>query len=227
MTIARLLDPSTPFDPEKDLQPLTLIGTAPMLLVAPASATSANAADFFLSARNGAEGWKYGSPGVGTVGHVGMELLATKTNIKPVHAPYPGNPQAIAALAANKVQLALMPPGIAIPQVKAGKLKAIGMTSLARSPLGPEFPTLNEQGVRDFQLEVWVAAAAPRSMPQPIADKLSAQIAEITRAPEVKAQLLKGGWNAVGSTSQELAHRVRDDTAMLGGVLLMRGIKVD
>lgn len=227
MTIAKLLDPSTPFDPEKDLQPLTLIGTAPMLLVASPNAQTGSAADFFLSARNGAEGWKYASPGVGTVGHVGMELLATKTNIKPVHVPYPGNPQAIAALEADKVQLALMPPGIAIPQVKAGKLKAIGMTSLQRSPLGPEFPTLNEQGVRDFQLEVWVAAAAPKSMAQPIAEKLATTIAEITRAPEVKAQLLKGGWNAVGGTSLQLAHRVRDDTAMLGGVLLMRGVKVD
>ena len=227
MTIARLLDPSTPFNPEKDLQPLTLIGTAPMLLVAPASASAMGAADFFLNVRNGADSWKYGSPGVGTVGHVGMELLGTKTNIKPVHVPYPGNPQAIAALVANKVQLALMPPGIAIPQVKAGKLKAIGMTSLTRSPLGPEYPTLNEQGIRDFQLEVWVAAAAPKSMPQPIADKLSAQIAEIARTPDVRAQLLKGGWNAVGSTSQELAHRVRDDTALLGGVLLMRGMRTD
>lgn len=227
MTIAKIVDPSTPFNPDKDLQPLTLIGTAPMLLVAPASAPGASAAEFFLNARNGADSWKYGSPGVGTVGHVGMELLRTKTNITPVHVPYPGNPQAIAALAADKVQLALMPPGIAIPQVKAGKLKAIGMTSLTRSPLGPDYPTLNEQGLRDFQLEVWVAAAAPNSLPRPIADKLSAQIAEIARSPEVKAQLLKAGWNAVGSTPQELAHRVRDDTALLGGVLLMRGIKVD
>jgi len=227
MTIARMLDPSTPFDPEKDLQPLTLIGTAPMLLVAPAGAPGTSTAEFLLNARNGGDSWKYGSPGIGTVGHVGMELLRTKTNITPVHVPYPGNPQALAALADNKVQLALVPPGIAIPQVKAGKLRAIGMTSLARSPLGPDYPTLNEQGIRDFQLEVWVAAAAPNSMPQPIADKLAAQIAEIARMPDVRAQLLKGGWNAVGSTPQELAHRVRDDTALLGGVLLMRGIKVD
>lgn len=225
MTIAKILDPSTPYDPEKDLQPLTLIGTAPMMLVAPASAPGRNAAEFFLNARNGADSWKYGSPGVGTVGHIGMELLRTKTNITPVHVPYPGNPQTIAALAANKVQLALVPPGAAIPQVKAGKLKAIGVTSLARSPLAPDYPTLNEQGITGFQLEVWVAAAAPNSMPKPIADKLASTIAEIARTPEVKAQLLKGGWEAVGSTPEELAHRVDADTALLGGVILMRGIK--
>lgn len=227
LTIAKILDPSTPYDPEKDIQPLTLIGTAPMMFVAPANAPGRNAAEFFLAARNGADGWKYGSPGVGTVGHIGMELLRTKTNITPVHTPYPGNPQTIAALEANKIQLALMPPGIAIPQVKAGKLKAIGMTSLARSPLGPEFPTLNEQGIQGFQLEVWVAAAAPNSMPKPIADKLATMIAQIAQTPEVKAKLLSQGWQAVGSTPDDLARRVRADTALLGGVLLMRGITAD
>jgi tripartite-type tricarboxylate transporter receptor subunit TctC len=226
MTIAKMLDPSTPFDPEKELQPLTLVGTAPMLLVAPANAPGKDANEFFLAARNGADGWKYGSPGVGTVGHIGMELLRTKTNIMPTHVPYPGNPQVIAALASNQVQLALVPPGIGIPQVKAGKLKAIGMTSLERSPLGPDYPTLNEQGIRGFQLEVWVAAAAPNSMPRPIADKLSSMIAEITRTPEVRGKLLTQGWQAAGTTPEGLSSRVKTDTAVLGGVILMRGIKV-
>jgi len=224
MTIAKMLVPSTPFDPEKDLQPLTLIGTAPMLLVAPANAPGKDAQEFFLNARNGGDNWKYGSPGVGTVGHIGMELLRTKTNISPVHVPYPGNPQAVAALEANKIQLALLPPGIAIPQVKAGKLRAIGMTSLERSPLGPDYPTLNEQGIRGFQLEVWVAAAAPNAMPKPIADKLAAAIADIARSPEIRGKLLLQGWQAAGTTPEGLARRVRNDTAVLGGVILMRGI---
>jgi tripartite-type tricarboxylate transporter receptor subunit TctC len=227
MTIAKILQPSTPFDPEKDLQPLTLVGTAPMLLVAPAGAPGKDAQEFFLNARNAGEGWNYGSPGVGTVGHLGMELLRTKTNINPVHVPFPGNPQTVAALEANKVQLALLPPGIAIPKIKAGKLKAIGMTSLTRSPLGPDYPTLNEEGVRGFQLEVWVAAAAPNSMPKPIADKLAAMIGEITRTPEVRGKLLMQGWQAAGTTPEGLAHRVNADTAMLGGVIMMRGIKMD
>lgn len=227
MTIAKILTPSTPFDPLKDLQPLTLIGTAPLVLVAPAKAPGKDAQEFFLEARNGAEGWKYGSPGVGTVGHLGIELLRTKTNISPTHVPYPGNPQVVSALAANQIQLALLPPGIAIPQVKAGKLRAIGMTSLERSPLGPEYPTLNESGVRGFQLEVWVAAAAPNSMPKPIAEKISATIAEITRTPEIRGKLLTGGWQAAGTTPEGLANRVKSDTAILGGVIMMRGIKAE
>ena len=224
LTIAKILDPSTPYDPEKDIQPLTLIGTAPMMFVAPANAPGRNAAEFFLNARNAGASWKYGSPGVGTVGHLGIELLRTKTNITPTHVPFPGNPQVIAALEANKIQMTLVPPGAAIAGIKAGKLKAIGMTSLRRSPLAPEYPTLNEQGITGFQLEVWVAAVASNSMPKPIAEKLAATIADIAHTPEVKEKLLHQGWEAVGSTPEQLAHRVSDDTALLGGVILMRGI---
>ncbi|HYF16446.1 MAG TPA: tripartite tricarboxylate transporter substrate-binding protein, partial [Ramlibacter sp.] len=92
MTIAKLLNPATPFDPLRDLAPISLIGTAPLLLTAPVNAPGGNAQEFFLAARNAGNKWSYGTPGVGTVGHIGMELLKTKTNIDPVHVPYPGNP---------------------------------------------------------------------------------------------------------------------------------------
>ncbi|MBK6007825.1 tripartite tricarboxylate transporter substrate binding protein [Ramlibacter ginsenosidimutans] len=227
MTIAKILNPAVPYDPQRDLQPLSLIGTAPLLLAAPANAPGKDAQEFFLAARNAGDKWSYGSPGVGTVGHIGMELLKTKTNMTAVHVPWPGNPQVINALVSNQIQLALLPPGLAAPQVKAGKLKAIGVTSLGRSPLAPEYPTLNELGIRGFQLEIWVAAAAPNSMPKPIAQKLSTLIAGITRTPEVRGKLFQQGWQAVGTSAEGLANRIRNDTAVLGGVILMRGIKAE
>src|SRR3954468_13418081 len=225
MTIARLLNPATPFDPLKDLAPISLIGTAPLLLTAPANAPGASAQDFFLAARNAGNKWSYGTPGIGTVGHIGMELLKTRTNIDPVHVPYPGNPQVINAMMGGQIQLSLLPPGLAAAQIRAGKLKAIGVTSAGRSPLAPEYPSLNELGIRGFQLEIWVAAAAPNSMPKPIANKLSTLIAEITRTPEVRAKLFQQGWQAAGTTAEGLANRIKSDTAMLGGVNIMRGIK--
>ena len=226
MTIAKILNPKVPFNPERDLQPLSLIGTAPLLLAAPANAAG-DAQEFFLAGRNAGNKWSYGSPGVGTVGHIGMELLKTKTNMDPVHVPYPGNPQVIQALITNQIQLALLPPGLAAPQVKAGKLKAIGVTSLGRSPLAPEYPSLNELGIRGFQLEIWVAAAAPKSMPKAIAEKLSTLIAEITRTPEVRGKLFQQGWQAAGTSAEGLANRMKSDTAVLGGVIMMRGIKAE
>ena len=224
MTIAKILNPATPFDPVKDLAPVSLIGTAPLLLTAPADAAGKDAQEFFLSGRNAGDKWSYGTPGIGTVGHIGMELLKTKTNLTAVHVPYPGNPAVIKALVTDEVQLSLLPPGLAAPQIRAGKLKAIGVTSLGRSPLAPEYPSLNEQGVRGFQLEIWTAAAAPKSMPRPIVDKLSTLISQISRSPEVREKLFQQGWQAVGSTSEGLAKRVKDDTAILGGVIQMRGI---
>ncbi|HWI80155.1 MAG TPA: tripartite tricarboxylate transporter substrate binding protein [Ramlibacter sp.] len=227
MTIARLLNPAVTYDPLKDFQPISLIGTAPLLLAAPATAPFQTAQEFFLLARNGGSKWSYGSPGVGTVGHIGMELLKTKTNMDPLHVPYPGNPQVIQALITNQIQLALLPPGLAAPQIKAGKLKAVGVTSTARSPLVPEYPSLQEQGVLGFQLEIWTAAAAPKSMPKPIVEKLSGIVSRIARNPEVRTKLFQQGWQTAGTTAEGLANRIKQDTAVLGGVIMMRGIKAE
>jgi Uncharacterized protein conserved in bacteria len=163
---------------------------------------------------------------VGTVGHIGMELLKSKTNMSPLHVPYPGNPQVIQALITNQIQLALLPPGLAAPQIKAGKLKAVGVTSSARSPLVPEYPSLQEQGLLGFQLEIWTAAAAPRSMPRPIVEKLSTLVSRIARSPEVRGKLFQQGWQTAGTTAEGLANRIKQDTAILGGVIMMRGITV-
>jgi tripartite-type tricarboxylate transporter receptor subunit TctC len=228
MTIAKLLNPATPFDPLRDLAPISLIGTAPLLLTAPASAPGSTAQEFFLAARNAGNKWSYGTPGVGTVGHIGMELLKTRTNIDPVHVPYPGNPQVINAMIGGQIQLSLLPPGLAAAQIRAGKLKAIGVTSQGRSALVPEFPSLDEGGVtRGFQLEIWTAAAAPASMPRPLVAKLSALISEIARSPEVRQKLFQQGWQVAGTSSEGLANRIKADTALLGGVIAMRGIKAE
>ncbi|HVZ44551.1 MAG TPA: tripartite tricarboxylate transporter substrate-binding protein [Ramlibacter sp.] len=227
MTIAKLLNPKTPFDPLKDLAPISLIGTAPLLLTAAAGTPGATAQEFFVAARNAGNKWSYGSPGIGTVGHIGMELLKTRTSIDPVHVPYPGNPQVIQAMVTGQIQLALLPPALAAQQVRAGKLKAIGVTSSGRSPLVPEYPSLAEAGVQGYQLEVWNAAAAPVSMPKPIINKLSRLFSEIARTPDIRQKLFVQGWQVAGTSAEGLANRIRSDTALLGGVIQMRGIKVE
>jgi tripartite-type tricarboxylate transporter receptor subunit TctC len=211
----------------KDLAPISLIGTAPLLLTAGMSTPGHTAQDFFVAARNAGNKWSYGSPGVGTVGHIGMELLKTKSSIDPVHVPYPGNPQVIQAMVSGQIQLALLPPGLAAPQIRAGKLKAIGVTSAGRSSLVPEYPSLAEAGVQGYQLEIWTAAAAPASMPKPIVNKLSGLISTIARSPEVRQKLFVQGWQVAGTSAEGLANRVKSDTALLGGVIQMRGIKVE
>ena len=225
MTIAKLLNPKLPYDPLKDLAPVSLIGVSPLVLTAPANAPGASSKEFLAAARAAADKWSYGSPGVGTVGHIGMELLKSKTGINPVHVPYPAYPQVATAMVGGDLQLSMLPPALANAQVKAGKLRAIGVTSSGRSPLVPELPSMSEAGVNDFNLEIWNAIAAPRSMPQPILHKLSAAFSEISRSPEVREKLFHQGWQAVGSSSEGLANRIQSDSKVLGSIIQSRAIK--
>jgi tripartite-type tricarboxylate transporter receptor subunit TctC len=227
LTIAKLLNPKLNYDPLKDLTPISLIGVSPLVLTAPVGSPGASAKDFLEAARQAGDVWSYGSPGVGTVGHIGMELLKSKTRINPVHVPYPGYPQVANAMLGGQLQLSLLPPALAMAQIKAGKLRAIGVTSSGRSTLVPELPSLREAGVQGFNLEIWNAIAAPNSLPQPVIAKLSALFSEITRTPEMRQKLFQQGWQVVGSSAEGLAKRIQLDTALLGGVIAQQRIQPD
>ena len=231
MTIAKLLNPAVPYDPIKDLAPLSLIGTSPLILTTPVNqpgvAANGTARDFFVAARNGGDKWSYGTPGVGTVGHIGTELLKARSDINPVHVPYPGYPQVANAMLGGQLQMALLPPALAQAQVRAGKLRAIGVTSSGRSPLAPDVPSLAEAGISNFNLEIWNAFAAPSTMPKPIQAKLAALLSEIARSEDVRSKLFQQGWQTVGSSPEGLANRIKADTNLLGGVIAMRGIKAE
>ena len=227
LTIARLLNPAVRYDPLKELAPVSLIGVAPLVLVAPAGAPGADARAFLDAARAAGDKWSYGSPGVGTVGHLGMELLNARSGIAPVHVPYPGYPQVFNALVGGDLQLSLLPPALASAQIRAGKLRAIGLTSAGRSPLAPELPSLGEAGVRDFHLEIWNAVAAPAGMPHAHVDRLAAALGTIVRTPEMRQRLFQQGWQAVGSSPEGLANRIRSDTQLLGGIIRSQQIRAE
>lgn len=224
MTTAKLLNPKLPYDPLKDLTPVSLVGVSPLVLMAPKTAPGADARAFLAAAKQAGDSWSYGSPGVGTVGHIGMELLQSRTGMKAVHVPYPGYAQVAVGMLGGQLQLSMLPPALALAQVKADKLRAIGVTSNARSVLAPELPSLSEAGVDNFNLEIWNAVAAPKTMPAPILAKLSKLISEITRSPEVREKLFQQGWQGVGSSPEGLANRIASDTALFGGVIKTLGI---
>jgi tripartite-type tricarboxylate transporter receptor subunit TctC len=227
LTVAKLLNPKLNYDPLKDLTPVSLIGVSPLVLTAPVDSPGASAQDFFVAARRAGDQWSYGSPGVGTVGHIGMELLKSKTQINPVHVPYPGYPQVANAMLGGQLQLSMLPPALAMAQIRAGKLRAIGVTSSGRSTLVPELPSMSEAGVPGFNLEIWNAIAAPNSLPKPVLARLSTLFSDIARTPEMRQKLFQQGWQVVGTTSEGLAKRIKLDTALLGGVIAQRGIRPD
>jgi tripartite-type tricarboxylate transporter receptor subunit TctC len=141
--------------------------------------------------------------------------------------PFPGNPQVITAIIGGDVQLALLPPALAMAQVQAGKMRAIGVTSAEKSPLVPELQSLSSVGLKDFNLEIWNAVAGPKNMPKDQVAKVSALVAEIVRDPAIRDKLVQQGWQIVGSTPEVLAARIKSDTNQLGGVITRLGIRAE
>ena len=174
LTSAKLLYPQLPYDPARDFAFLSLIATSPLALVGAASVP--DGADFFSAAVKGGGQWNYGSVGNGSVAHLGMEWLKSKVKgLSPLHVPFQGNPAVITGLLGGQIQMALVPPGLALPHVKAGKLKMIGLTS-GRSALAPEVQPLAALGVKDFNLEVWTALVGPVKLSKAAQDRLSQEV---------------------------------------------------
>lgn len=224
LTIAKILNPSTPYDPLTDLAPVSLLATAPLVLAA-SNRVPGEAKALLVAGREAGGRWNYGTPGVGTVAHLGMEMLKNAAGLQAVHVPYPGNPQVIQAMIQGDVQLALLPPGLAMPQVRAGKLQAVGVTSPGRSALVPELPSLSEVGLKGFELEIWNAVAAPRTMPRAQVARVSDLLAAIVRRPEVREKIFTQGWQVAGGSAQALALRMQADTARMRAVIERNGIR--
>ena len=227
LTVVKMLNPATPFDPARDFQPIALIGTQPLILVVNASATGTTPQLWLQWLRDQGDKASYGSPGAGTPGHLGMELIKGKINATSVHIPYPGNPQVINALLGGQLHAALLPPGLVMGHIRSGKLKGIAVTSSVRSTQAPELSTMAELSVYNAQMELWTAMAAPASMPKPIAAKLSAAVVEAIKSPDGRARLVNVGWQPTPSTAEGLAVRIKSDTSLFGGIIMMRNIKVE
>jgi len=224
LTTARQLNPRLPFNPAQDFALLSLLASAPLVLVAPADLPGG--AGFFAAARAAGERWSYGSVGIGSVGHLGMELLQARAGWAAVHVPYNGNPAVLTALIGGQIQAALVPPGLALPQVRAGKLRAIGLTG-GRSTLAPEVTPLSELGLKADELEVWVALVGPARLLAAAQQRLANEVPGLLREPALRQRLFDAGWQVQGSAPEGLRLRVAAEAAMLGGIIRARGIRAE
>lgn len=225
MTSAKLLYAKLPFDPAKDFAPISLLTTAPLILVASNSLPDGKA--FFDQARAGGDKWNFGSVGNGSVAHLGMELLKARVpGMAAVHVPFAGNPQVVTAMIGGQIQMALVPPGVAMPQVRAGRLKAIGLTS-GRSTLVPDVAPLSDAGINNFNLEVWNALVGPANLSGAAQQRLASVVAQIMRDPDTRQKLFNQGWQAVGTSPEGLQNRIREEARIMADIIAQRGIKVE
>ena len=225
LSSAKLLNPKLPFDPAKDFALLSLVANAPLVLLTQPDKPAG--AKFFAAARDAGQKWNYGSVGIGSTGHLGMELLKRRAgNFAAVHVPYQGNPQVITALLSGEVQMALIPPGLALPQVRAGKLQAVGLTT-GRSTLAPDVAPLADAGVRDFDVDVFVALVGPASLPASAQARIADESSTIARSPEMRQRFFNAGWAPVGGSPEALRSRVRNETSVLRDLIKQLGIKTE
>ncbi len=228
LTSAKLLYPKLPYDPAKDFTPVSLLTTAPMVLVAPAG--QSEGAGFFAAARAGGERWNYGSVGTGSLAHLGMELIKSRSaGLLPVHVPFSGNPQVVTALLGGQIQMALMAPGVAMPQVRAGKLVAIGITSGRSALLSDVAPLADtrEAGLKNISLEVWNALVGPANLSKAAQARLGIEVPRIIRDADTRQKLFNQGWQAVGTSPEGLRTRLKEETATMGNIIQTRGVKLE
>ena len=225
LVTAPLLSKTLNYDPAKDLTPVTLVATSPNVLVVDPKLGANSLADFVRIAKEKRGQLNYGSVGLGSASHLAMELFKTRAGLDLVHVPYQGFPQVVNAMLAGQVQAGFMVPGIAIGQIRAGRLKALGVTTLGRSASLPEMPSLVEQGYPGFEAISWQAVLAPSGTPKPVVERVARELIRIIKSDEVRGRMLGQYFSAAGTAPEALAGLMTSERARWAGVIKAAGVQ--
>ena len=193
------LYPKLPYDTRKDFAPVSLVATLPLLVAAPLSSPFNTIPELIAYAKANPDKLSYASAGNGNTSHLAVELFKTQTGTKMVHIPYKGSGPAVSAMLGNEVSFMFDSISTSFQQVKAGKLKAIAVSSLTRAEILPNTPTIAET-LPGFDVTVWYGILAPAGTPVAIVDKLSQAFAAVASDKKIKAQLAESGYATLGST---------------------------
>ncbi len=213
------------YDPSRDLAPVSLIATSPNVLLVDPALGANSVADFVRIARQRAGQLNYGSVGVGSASHLAMELFKTRAGVDLLHVPYQGFPQIVTAMLAGEIHAAFMVPGIAMGPVQAGKLKALGVTTLQRTPALPDMPTLAEQGHADFEAISWQAVLAPAGTPRAIVERMSREITRIVQTEAARERMLALYFSPAAGSPEELAALMRSERERWAKVIEAAGVQ--
>ena len=222
-----LLVDKLPYDPVRDFTPITLATTSPLLLLAHPSLPVGNVKEMTAWVRANAGKVNYGSSGNGSPPHLGMELLMSRLGIAMTHIPYKGIGPATAAQLGNEVQFAFTPVLVGLPQMKAGKLRAIASGAARRSAAVPDIPTVAESGVPGFDLSGWWGLLGPAKLARARVDELNAAVRRILEDAEVRRNLLAQGMDPSPTTPEAFAEIIRNDMQTWGALGRKLGVKLD
>lgn len=215
-----------PFHPINDFAPVTHVSTAPAILVVHPSLPVNSVFDLINLAKSRPGQLNYGSSGSGATPHLGMELLKTTAGIDIVHVPYKGIPPAMTDLLSGQIQVMFSTMAPAIPLIKAGRLRALAVSSANRSPAAPEVPTMSES-IPGFEATSWQGVLAPAGTPVGIIARINETIVKTIRMPDVHQRLIDGGYIPVGSTPQQFAAFIRSEMVKWAKVVKASGASLD
>ena len=214
-----------PYDPEKDLTPIMLLGVTPIAVAAHPSAGIGSLKELVAAAKAKPGSLSYGSCGIGTPQHFAMEFLLQKAGIEIVHSGYKGCSPAVVDVLGGHIALASVSSNLVAPYAKDGRLRIVGVTTARRSAQMPDVPTFEEQGFRPFDFSIWYALMAPAKLPSEVAAKIAADVGRILADPAVRSQLAGAGVEPLDGSAQELARLIRSDAARYQQLARSAGIK--
>ena len=216
-----------PYDIQRDFAPVSQVAVAPNVMVINPSVPASTVAEFIAYAKANPGKLSYASGGNGSSAHMSMELFKSMSGIDIQHVPYKGSSPALTDVVSGQVVAFIgnMPP--TVPLIKAGKLRAIAVTTKSRSALMPELPTITEAGLPGFETVAWFGVLAPAGTPPEVVNRLSAEIAKIAKSPEIREKLVAMGAEPVGSTPEEFKAVIDRDIAKWKPLAQRVGIKID
>lgn len=221
------VNPKVPYSPTRDFAPVSFVGTVPLVLVAHPSLPVKSVKDVIALARQRPGEINFSSAGNGSTTHLAVELLVLTTGIKMTHVPYKGSPPAVADLVAGNVQIGIPTMPAALQLVRAGRLRALGVSTAKRATVLPDVPTLLEAGVKGYDTALWTGILAPAGTPTGILSRLHAETVYVLGLPEVREALAKQGADAESSTPEQFAAYIRSELAKWAKVVKDANVRLD
>jgi tripartite-type tricarboxylate transporter receptor subunit TctC len=215
------------YDPIRDFAPVTQLASAAYMLVVHPSVPAKSVAELVALAKSRPSQLNYASAGSGTGSHLSAELFRSVAGIAVVHVPYKGGTPAITDVIAGQVQMMLNGIPSSMPHLKAGRIRALAVTTAARSPAAPELPTMAEAGYPGAESTSWTGVLAPAGTPVRVVARLNSEFVRALRAPEASARLSADGAVPVGSSAAEFASYLRSELAKWGQVVKISGATVN
>jgi tripartite-type tricarboxylate transporter receptor subunit TctC len=216
-----------PYDVERDLAPIAMVSDAPLVLAAHGGAPYNTVAEVIAAAKAQPGRISVSTPGNGSINQIVLEWMALNTGTQFQHVPYKGGAPAAAALAAGDIPLGVLASSSVAPHVKSGRVRVLAVTMAKRSTLNPEWPTLQQEGVKEVDASNWTALFAPKGTPQPVIDKLNAEVVKILNMPDVKERFAGGGVVTIPSSAAELDARVKQEAERFRAIVQKANIRPD